>query len=67
MSAWRVKTIALVLAGRLPEAAAAAQQLLRLSPQYSVEEFRRRNSSAAEHLKEQFAKALAEAGIPLHS
>lgn len=64
MSAWRIKTIALALAGRDAEAQAAAAQLMRLTPQFSVERFLRRNSSADARLRQLYSEALASAGIP---
>jgi hypothetical protein len=63
-SAQRVLTISLALAGRLEDARRAREQLMKLEPNLTITEWRRRHpGSASEHV-ERFCEALAMAGMP---
>jgi len=63
-SAHRTLILALVLAGRTVEARAALRQLLRLEPQFTVQQFRCRSPICAGPLGELFCDAFARAGAP---
>jgi adenylate cyclase len=63
-SAQRVLTISLALAGRLEEANTAREQLMKLEPNLTISEWRRRHpGSASEHVG-RFCEALEMAGMP---
>jgi hypothetical protein len=64
-SAYRLLTIALVLAGREDEGRALARRLLELEPGLTVVGFRRRYPGNASSHADLFCDALARAGVPL--
>jgi class 3 adenylate cyclase/tetratricopeptide (TPR) repeat protein len=63
-STWRTLVGALVMAGRLPEARSAAQQLLSIEPGLTVSGFRERFPGRDGPMAEPLAAALAAAGVP---
>lgn len=64
VSAQRVLTISLALAGRLEEAKRAKEELMKLEPNLTVSGWRRRYPGSASEHAERFCEALAMAGIP---
>jgi TolB-like protein/class 3 adenylate cyclase/Tfp pilus assembly protein PilF len=63
-SAQRVLTISLALAGRLEEATRAREDLMKLEPNLTITEWRRRHPGSASEHADRFAEALAMAGMP---
>lgn len=64
VSAHRVLTISLALAGRLDEAKRAREDLMKLEPNLTVGGWRSRYPGSASEHTERFCEALAMAGIP---
>src|SRR5579864_1357565 len=63
-SSHRLLVVAYQLAGRADEARAAAAELLKLEPDLTVEQFRKRHPSLGPRT-ERYCEALARAGIPV--
>jgi adenylate cyclase len=64
VSAQRVLTISLALAGRVEEANRAKEELLKLEPNLTVSGWRSRYPGSASEHTERFCEALMMAGIP---
>ena len=64
ISAHRVLTISLALAGRLEEAKRAKEELMKLEPNLTVGRWRSRYPGSASEHTDHFCKALAMVGIP---
>jgi adenylate cyclase len=64
ISAQRVLTISLALAGRLEEAKRAKEELMKLEPNLTVGGWRSRYPGSASEHAERFCEALAMAGVP---
>jgi adenylate cyclase len=62
--AYRLLTIALVLAGRAEEARAPLRELLQIDPELTVARFRSRYPGRGCVTAEIYADALAQAGLP---
>jgi hypothetical protein len=56
--------IAQALAGDIESARGSVTQLLKLDPQFTVEEFLRRSPSSQFTVGKQYAEALQRAGLP---
>jgi TolB-like protein/DNA-binding SARP family transcriptional activator len=64
-TAHKLLIFALVLVGREEEAQLTADQLLKLEPGFTVEQFRQRSPTSSAPYAEPFCDALARAGVPL--
>jgi TolB-like protein len=64
-TAYKLLIFALALVGREAEAQSTADQLLKLEPGFTVEQFRQRSPTSSAPYAELFCDALARAGVPL--
>ena len=64
VSTYRALAIAQALAGDIESARGSVTQLLKLDPQFTVEEFLRRSPSSQFTVGKQYAEALQRAGLP---
>ena len=64
-AAYKLLILALVLAGREPEAQPYVPQLLKAEPGFTVERYRRRFPGSATPTGQLYCDALARAGVPL--
>lgn len=64
-TAYKLLTVALVLAGRELEARSPAHQLVKLDPSFTVERFRQHYPGGGTEHGELYSRALARAGVPL--